>query len=127
MFHALRAGKVAWHEEMSAVSEMVSTGADALSDACERTAWRLLLKGCQWSGPAAIKWAQWSSCRPDVFPVNMCDVLAQMHDDAPAHRWMHTAKELQAAFGRHLEDLFVTIDREPLASGSIAQVLPHSR
>ena len=94
----------------------------AVARSCQSAAWRLLLKGCQLSGPAAIKWAQWSACRPDVFPPDLCNVLSQMHEDAPYHRWQDTAQELQAAFGRDLEDLFVAIDREPVASGSIAQV-----
>jgi hypothetical protein len=104
------------------VSEGANYAADAVARWCATAAWRLLLKGCQMSGPAAIKWAQWSACRPDVFPADMCEVLSQMHDDAPAHRWSHTAQELQTAFGRDLEHLFVAMDREPIASGSIAQV-----
>lgn len=101
---------------------MEAYAADAVARSCSNAAWKLLLKGCRMSGPAAIKWAQWSACRPDVFPEDLCNVLSQMHEDAPSHTWIHTAEELQTAFGRNLEDLFVAIEREPVASGSIAQV-----
>lgn len=69
-----------------------------------------------------MKWAQWSACRPDVFPKEMCEALSQMHEDAPTHAWRHTASVLKESFQKPLEDLFVNIDRDPLASGSIAQV-----
>lgn len=113
------------HRQVVCTSERLTvedTSADAVARSCESAAWKLLLKGCQLSGPAAIKWAQWSACRPDVFPPDLCDILSQMHEDAPLHKWKQTAEELQAAFGRDLEDLFVAIDRQPVASGSIAQV-----
>lgn len=43
-------------------------------------AWVLLLQGCSWSGAACIKWAQWASARPDIFPQDFCDTLSQLHD-----------------------------------------------
>jgi hypothetical protein len=74
------------------------------------------------AGPAFIKWAQWSSSRPDVFPAEFCEVLAKLHDDAPTHSWGRTAQELHEAFGAGPEAIFEEIERTPIASGSIAQV-----
>jgi len=30
-------------------------------------------------GPAFIKWGQWASTRPDIFPADVCDELSRLH------------------------------------------------
>ncbi|KAK9819987.1 hypothetical protein WJX72_004814 [[Myrmecia] bisecta] len=90
--------------------------------AMRRAAFRLLLVGIRAGGAAFIKWGQWSATREDIFPEDLCQILSELHDRAPVHGWEASKREIEAAFGRSLEDLFVCIDQKPLASGSIAQV-----
>jgi ABC1 atypical kinase-like domain len=81
------------------------------------------------SGPAFIKWGQWSSTRPDLFPDAFCDALSALHSNAPAHSWSYSESTLAAALqlppkpsSSALATVFDEIDHAPLASGSIAQV-----
>lgn len=87
-----------------------------------RAAFRLLLWACRRSGAAFIKWGQWSSTREDVFPTAMCEALSELHDRAPTHPPAATRAIVEASLGRTLEELFLSFDERPLASGSIAQV-----
>ena len=48
-------------------------------------------------------------------------MLAELHDRAPVHGWEASRREIEAAFGRPVDELFDEIDHAPLASGSIAQ------
>ena len=95
---------------------------DTSSLALQTAAWRLLLYGIRSSGAAFIKWGQWSATREDIFPTAFCRVLAELHDRAPVHSWEASKIEIEAAFGKSVEELFESIDHEPLASGSVAQV-----
>lgn len=38
---------------------------------------KLVLLYCP--GPAFIKWGQWASTRPDIFPADICDELSRLH------------------------------------------------
>ncbi|CAM9738556.1 unnamed protein product [Choristocarpus tenellus] len=51
------------------------------------------------SGTAFIKWGQWSSTRPDMFPEGLCKMLTVLHKDAPAHRYTYTKKLVERAYG----------------------------
>ncbi|XVF04068.1 hypothetical protein REPUB_Repub05bG0049300 [Reevesia pubescens] len=74
------------------------------------------------AGPAFIKWGQWAATRPDLFPRDLCAVLAELHTNAPSHSFSFTKKSVENAFGRKLTEIFANFEEEPLASGSIAQV-----
>ncbi|EOY12765.1 AarF domain-containing kinase isoform 2 [Theobroma cacao] len=74
------------------------------------------------AGPAFIKWGQWAATRPDLFPKDLCAVLAELHTKAPSHSFAFTKKSVENAFGRKLTDIFTDFEEEPLASGSVAQV-----
>lgn len=52
----------------------------------------------------------------------LCTLLATLQTNAPAHSFAVTRREVERAFGRPLDAVFSRFDREPLASGSIAQV-----
>ena len=41
---------------------------------------------------------------------------------APAHRFKHTKIALERAFGMQLEEVFDSIETQPVASGSIGQI-----
>ena len=85
-------------------------------------AYHLLLWGIRCGGAAFIKWGQWSATREDMFPPELCRVLAELHDHAPVHSWKESKREIERAFNTPVEELFESIDHESLASGSIAQV-----
>ncbi|XP_073124021.1 uncharacterized protein [Henckelia pumila] len=74
------------------------------------------------AGPAFIKWGQWAAARPDLFPSDLCDELAELHAKAPAHSFAYTKRTIEKAFGRRLSEIFDEFEEEPVASGSVAQV-----
>lgn len=74
------------------------------------------------AGPAFIKWGQWAASRPDLFPNDLCTVLAELQTNAPAHSYSYTKKTIEKAFGRRLPEIFENFEEQPVASGSIAQV-----
>jgi hypothetical protein len=74
------------------------------------------------AGTAFIKWGQWASTRPDVFPERLCAVLSELHSQAPRHGWSHTRREVETAMGKPVLAAFASFDEEPFASGSIAQM-----
>ncbi|MEW5303093.1 MAG: hypothetical protein WDW36_005820 [Sanguina aurantia] len=74
------------------------------------------------AGPAFIKWGQWASTRPDLFPVDLCDSLERLQTNAPRHAPAQSVKALEDAFGRPVADLFDEFEMVPIASGSIAQI-----
>ncbi|KAK7342516.1 hypothetical protein VNO80_25471 [Phaseolus coccineus] len=72
--------------------------------------------------PAFIKWGQWAATRPDHFPRDLCDELAEFQTKAPSHKFSYSRKCIEHAFGRKLYEIFEKFEEEPVASGSIAQV-----
>uniref|UniRef100_A0A7S0RBD2 ABC1 atypical kinase-like domain-containing protein n=1 Tax=Chlamydomonas leiostraca TaxID=1034604 RepID=A0A7S0RBD2_9CHLO len=74
------------------------------------------------AGPAFIKWGQWASTRPDLFPPDLCAALERLQSSAPAHSAAASRAAVSAAFQRPLELLFDEFDDKPVASGSIAQI-----
>ncbi|CAM6036199.1 unnamed protein product [Sphagnum compactum] len=88
-----------------------------------RTLWmHMLLRTLELAGPAFIKWGQWASTRPDIFPVDICDELAKLHMQAPRHSYAETREIVEKAFRVPIEDVFDDFEEEPVASGSIAQI-----
>lgn len=49
-----------------------------------RRDWLLLVRWTlERAGPAFIKWGQWAATRPDMFPTDLCDVLASLQTGQP--------------------------------------------
>lgn len=71
---------------------------------------------------AFIKWAQWASTRPDIFPEDLCTVLASLQSGAPEHSFAFTKKQIEIELGAPVYDIFEYFSSKPIASGSIAQV-----
>ncbi len=82
----------------------------------------LLRYGISQGGAAFIKWAQWASTRPDIFPEELCDVLASLQMGAPEHSLAFTKSLIRKELGAPVEKVFEFFSRRPIASGSIAQV-----
>jgi aarF domain-containing kinase len=99
-----------------------ATPSKATSRRARDLAWRLLLLSIRASGPAFIKWGQWSATREDMFPPELCEALSSLHGAAPRHGWRATRRAVELAFGGKLEDHFESFEERPLASGSVAQV-----
>jgi ubiquinone biosynthesis protein len=73
-------------------------------------------------GPMFVKIGQFLALRPDVLPQEYCDELLQLVDQAPPEPWENIRATIERELGEPVEQLFRSIRRRPLASGSIAQV-----
>merc|ERR1712176_908316 len=83
---------------------------------------RMVRRSLELAGPAFVKWGQWASTRRDMFPGALCLELSRLYTMVPSHRYHHTKKLVEEAFGQKIEDMFEAFEEEPCASGSIAQV-----
>ncbi|KEF58967.1 Atypical/ABC1/ABC1-C protein kinase [Exophiala aquamarina CBS 119918] len=82
-----------------------------------------LVKSMERAGPAFIKLGQWAASRSDIFPAEMCRIMAELHSNAPAHSLRHTKRIISEAFGgRSFDEIFTEFDEKPLGVGAIAQV-----
>lgn len=60
-----------------------------------------------------------------MFPEKLCQELEELQASAPKHSWSFSEKVMESTLGLPadaLMDVFDSFDREPLASGSVAQV-----
>jgi len=73
-------------------------------------------------GPTFAKLGQLLSTRPDLLPPEFIEELAELQDDVPALTEEQVVRVMEADLGVPWEDVFGSIEREPLAAGSIAQV-----
>src|SRR6185437_4254377 len=67
------------------------------------------------------KLGQMLSTRPDLLPAVLVEELALLQDQAPALPMSAIEEEIQRALGKPANELFASIDPNPLASASIAQ------
>lgn len=82
-----------------------------------------LVNSMERAGPAFIKLGQWAASRSDIFPTQMCQVMSELHSNAPAHSLAHTKKTIRHAFGgRSFDEIFEEFHEQPLGVGAIAQV-----
>ena len=73
-------------------------------------------------GPTFAKLGQLLSTRPDLLPPEFIEELAELQDDVPALTEEQVVRVMEADLGVPWEDVFGSIEREPLAAGSVAQV-----
>ncbi len=73
-------------------------------------------------GPIFVKFGQVLSTRRDLLPVDIADELARLQDRVPPFSSDIAIASIERAFNRKVDDIFVSFDREPIASASIAQV-----
>ena len=73
-------------------------------------------------GPTFIKLGQIISTRPDLLPPDFIEELSKLQDSAPPIPWEEVESQLTAAWNQPWSDLFASIDPEPLAAASLAQV-----
>lgn len=73
-------------------------------------------------GPTFIKFGQILSTRPDLLPEDYIEELSKLRDQAPPFSFNQIKKTFKEDFDQDIEEVFEWIDKEPLASASIAQV-----
>jgi ubiquinone biosynthesis protein len=73
-------------------------------------------------GPAAIKLGQALATRPDLVGVEVARNLLQLQDSLPPVPFAAIRAEIEASFGKPLEELFERIEETPVGAASIAQV-----
>ncbi|RYF06899.1 MAG: ubiquinone biosynthesis regulatory protein kinase UbiB [Comamonadaceae bacterium] len=73
-------------------------------------------------GPIFVKFGQVLSTRRDLMPPDIADELALLQDRVPPFDQAIAVATIERAFRRPLDQIFVSFDRVPVASASIAQV-----
>jgi ubiquinone biosynthesis protein len=77
---------------------------------------------CEELGATFIKFGQVLANRPDLFPPDVIRELAKLQDDVPPFPFAEVEAILERELVRPVTELFATIDPQPLAAASIAQV-----
>jgi ubiquinone biosynthesis protein len=73
-------------------------------------------------GPTFIKFGQILSTRPDLLPPSYIAELSKLQDTVPSTPWELIREVLTRELGHEPEQLFATIEPEPMATASLAQV-----
>ena len=73
-------------------------------------------------GPIFVKFGQVLSTRRDLLPPDLADELARLQDRVPPFESAVAVATIERAFRRPVDEVFLSFDREPVASASIAQV-----
>ena len=73
-------------------------------------------------GPTYIKLGQVLSTRPDLIPVEFVQELTKLQDHVPAFSFTHAEEIIQRELHASSGEIFESIEPEPVASASIAQV-----
>jgi len=77
---------------------------------------------CEDLGPTFVKLGQVLSTRPDIIPESYTTELAALRDDVRPFPFSQVQQILNEDYRRPLEEIFLSIDPEPVASASISQV-----
>lgn len=81
-----------------------------------------LRKAFEELGPTFIKFGQILSTRPELVHDDYIIELSKLQDDVPAEEFEEMAKVFYDEFSKKIEEEFLFIDKEPIASASVAQV-----
>ncbi len=73
-------------------------------------------------GPTYVKIGQMMAGRTDILPPEWTTELARLQSDAEPFPWIEAHGVILAELGRPPEELFATIEEEPFAAASTAQV-----
>lgn len=77
---------------------------------------------CTALGPTFVKFGQLLTTRPDVLPADILAELKKLQDDVPPFDGDAAMRLVEEELGRPIKECFASIDRAPIASGSIGQV-----
>lgn len=81
-----------------------------------------LANACMALGPTFIKLGQLLSVRPDVVGPDVATALGRLRDRLPPFPFADARALIEAELGQPLEAIFQSVDPEPVAAASIAQV-----
>ncbi len=73
-------------------------------------------------GPIFVKFGQVLSTRSDLLPPDVAEELAKLQDRVPPFDSAIAVATIEKSFRKPLEAIFVSFERQPVASASIAQV-----
>jgi ubiquinone biosynthesis protein len=73
-------------------------------------------------GPIFVKFGQVLSTRRDLLPSDIADELAKLQDQVPPFPAEQVTVILNRVYGKPVERVFESFEREPVASASVAQV-----
>lgn len=73
-------------------------------------------------GPVFVKFGQVLSSRRDIFSDTIVDELSKLQDDVAPQDFSKIEKTLLEEFETDIDQIFLSFDKTPIASGSIAQV-----
>jgi ubiquinone biosynthesis protein len=73
-------------------------------------------------GPIFVKFGQVLSTRRDLLPLDIADELAKLQDEVPPFASDLAIAEIERGTGKPVAEVFASIEREPVASASVAQV-----
>jgi ubiquinone biosynthesis protein len=99
------------------LARIVSIGRDLRAPRGQR-----LREALERLGPIFVKFGQVLSTRRDLLPPDIANELAKLQDRVPPFASDVAVSIIERAFGRALNDIFVSFERQPVASASIAQV-----
>ena len=99
------------------IARIVSIGRDLKAPRGQR-----IREALERLGPIFVKFGQVLSTRRDLMPVDIADELARLQDRVPPFPSEVAIATIERAFNKKVDDIFVSFDRQPIASASIAQV-----
>ncbi|MBL0420981.1 ubiquinone biosynthesis regulatory protein kinase UbiB [Ramlibacter sp. AW1] len=105
------------HPTLRLLAAVVSVGRDLRAPRGRR-----LREALERLGPIFVKFGQLLSTRRDLLPPDVADELALLQDRVPPFDPRLAMATIERAFGRPIDTLFASFEREPVASASIAQV-----
>lgn len=73
-------------------------------------------------GPTFIKLGQLLSTRPDIFSEEYIEEFRKFQDKVPQFSFDKAIQQIEGEFKRKVDELFLEIEKEPIAAASIAQV-----
>jgi ubiquinone biosynthesis protein len=101
-------------------AELLS-GESALEDSREDVATRVV-NMLEELGPTFVKFGQILSTRPDLIPERFTSRLQSLQDHVAAVPYDDIRRQIEISLGSSPQALFLSFDKEPIASASIAQV-----
>ncbi|MEG3437121.1 AarF/ABC1/UbiB kinase family protein [Pannus brasiliensis CCIBt3594] len=73
-------------------------------------------------GPFYVKLGQLLSTRPDLLPPNYIEALSALHARVPPVAWTEIEEVITGQLQRSIDAVFLAIDPQPIAAGSIGQI-----
>ena len=92
---------------------------DIVADASSSERMRNLLEQL---GPTYVKIGQMMASRSDILPPDMIEELSKLQSNAAPFPWEDASQVIQGDLGKPPEELFASIEHEPFAAASTAQV-----